>query len=86
MILSLQLGDLNIYVFSQIAAYPKTTAILVRNHGIYIWGDTWISAKTQVSILTRKTRSRVFVIPQNAPVFGPRRGEKEGCLILEFLK
>lgn len=30
-----------------IEAYPKTTAVLVRNHGIYVWGDNWISAKTQ---------------------------------------
>ncbi|KAL6314727.1 hypothetical protein AAG906_027074 [Vitis piasezkii] len=30
-----------------IEAYPKTTAVLVRNHGIYIWGDSWIHAKTQ---------------------------------------
>ncbi|TYG98082.1 hypothetical protein ES288_A10G089300v1 [Gossypium darwinii] len=33
-----------------IEAYPKTTAVLVRNHGIYVWEDSWISAKTQVHI------------------------------------
>lgn len=27
--------------------YPGTTAILVRRHGIYVWGDTWQKAKTQ---------------------------------------
>lgn len=27
--------------------YPGTTAILVRRHGIYVWGDTWQKVKTQ---------------------------------------
>lgn len=31
-------------VSKAIEAYPKTTAVLVRNHGVYIWGETWISA------------------------------------------
>ncbi|TYJ01654.1 hypothetical protein E1A91_A13G169000v1 [Gossypium mustelinum] len=30
-----------------IEVYPKTTAVLVRHHDIYVWGDSWISAKTQ---------------------------------------
>merc|ERR1719284_1786648 len=30
-----------------IEAYPNITAVLVRRHGIYIWGPTWEKAKTQ---------------------------------------
>jgi len=28
------------------AKYPMTKAILVRRHGVYVWGDNWIQAKT----------------------------------------
>lgn len=29
-----------------IRQYPGTSAVLVRRHGVYVWGDTWQQAKT----------------------------------------
>ncbi|XP_014242455.1 methylthioribulose-1-phosphate dehydratase [Cimex lectularius] len=39
--------DLTESLAQAIKDYPSTTAVLVRRHGIYVWGDTWKSAKTQ---------------------------------------
>jgi len=38
--------DLAGAMFSAVSQYPTTNAVLVRNHGVYVWGKTWSQAKT----------------------------------------
>ncbi|RZB39559.1 Aldolase II domain containing protein, partial [Asbolus verrucosus] len=38
--------DLKDRLAQTIADYPETCAVLVRRHGVYVWGDTWQQAKT----------------------------------------
>ncbi|OMH79013.1 putative methylthioribulose-1-phosphate dehydratase [Zancudomyces culisetae] len=37
--------DLKDSMAAAIEAYPETCAVLVRNHGVYVWGETWQKAK-----------------------------------------
>ncbi|HYS55241.1 MAG TPA: methylthioribulose 1-phosphate dehydratase [Thermoanaerobaculia bacterium] len=38
--------DLTASLEAAIKAYPHTKAVLVRRHGVYVWGRDWVSAKT----------------------------------------
>ncbi|CAL4988231.1 unnamed protein product [Urochloa decumbens] len=51
-----------------IASYPKATAVLVRNHGIFVWGDSWISTNTQAERLLNIISMR-FISHHYGPAF-----------------
>jgi methylthioribulose-1-phosphate dehydratase len=38
--------DLAASLEAAIQAYPQTKAVLVRRHGVYVWGADWVRAKT----------------------------------------
>ncbi|XP_045476435.1 probable methylthioribulose-1-phosphate dehydratase [Harmonia axyridis] len=38
--------DLTERLSEVINSYPETCAVLVRRHGVYVWGDSWQQAKT----------------------------------------
>lgn len=39
--------DLEESMWKAMQQYPGSTAVLVRRHGIYVWGATWQKAKAQ---------------------------------------
>ncbi|XP_051227038.2 probable bifunctional methylthioribulose-1-phosphate dehydratase/enolase-phosphatase E1 isoform X1 [Lolium perenne] len=63
-----------------IKAYPKATAVLVRNHGIYVWGDSWINAKTQAEcyhyLLDAAVKMYQLGIDWTTPEHGPINSAK----------
>jgi methylthioribulose-1-phosphate dehydratase len=51
-----------------ILAYPETHAVLVRRHGVYIWGRDWVQAKTHAECYDYLFRAAVEMRRMGLPV------------------
>ena len=51
-----------------IMAYPRSYAVLVRNHGIYVWGPTWEKAKNHVECYDFLFKTVLKMFKYNLPI------------------
>lgn len=51
-----------------ILAYPRSYAVLVRNHGIYVWGPTWEKAKNHVECYDFLFKAVLKMLKYNIPI------------------
>ena len=67
--------DLEAGMAAAIEAYPDTQAVLVRRHGVYVWGRDWVEAKTQAEsydyLFEAATRMRSLGVDPAAAPGGP---------------
>lgn len=55
-------------------AHPDVDAVLVAGHGVYVWGDTWVSAKTQAECYDYLFRAAVEAHRLGLPLSEPDQG------------
>ena len=55
-----------------IVAYPRTQAVLVRRHGVYVWGRDWQHAKTQAECYDYLFRAAVEMRRLGIPATGSK--------------
>jgi methylthioribulose-1-phosphate dehydratase len=55
-----------------ILAYPATHAVLVRRHGVYVWGEDWVRAKTHAECYDYLFRAAVEMRRMGLPTTVPR--------------
>ncbi|CAI5454320.1 unnamed protein product [Caenorhabditis angaria] len=51
-----------------IQAYPQAIAVLVRNHGLFVWGPTWESAKIMVECIDYLLELSLDMLKNNIPL------------------
>lgn len=61
-----------------ILAYPQTHAVLVRRHGVYVWGRDWVQAKTHAECYDYLFRAAVEMRRMGIPT--SMQGENDASL------
>lgn len=61
-------SDLAESLKNAILAYPRSHAVLVRNHGIYVWGPTWEKAKIHVECYEYLFKAVLEMVRYSIPV------------------
>lgn len=62
-----------------IRAYPKACAVLVRDHGIYVWGDSWEQAKRHSECLHYLFQLAIDMHRSKVGMFAPSITTGCGC-------
>ncbi|HBQ19987.1 MAG: methylthioribulose 1-phosphate dehydratase [Sandaracinaceae bacterium] len=71
--------DLADSMAAAIEAHPKSHAVLVRRHGVYVWGEDWVQAKTHAECYDYLFEAAVQMRKLGFdPNEGPRAPELEG--------
>lgn len=62
--------------------YPESNAVIVRRHGIYVWGATWQQAKSQAECIDYLCETAVEMKKIGVPISG---GSTEVWKVKEIL-
>jgi methylthioribulose-1-phosphate dehydratase len=72
--------DLAASLEEAIEAYPNTQAVLVRRHGVYVWGRDWVHAKTQAECYDYLFRAAAEMRRLGIPITSSPKGVSDASL------
>jgi methylthioribulose-1-phosphate dehydratase len=73
--------DLRDSIEEAILAYPLTQAVLVRRHGVYVWGRNWVQAKTQAECYDYLFRAAAEMQRLGIPTAISEKGSSDASLL-----